>query len=42
MLDDLVAADMRPRTLFEENTRKRDRLMGRWTKSTGVSASGPR
>ncbi|MCU6453920.1 Y-family DNA polymerase [Sphingomonas sp. A2-49] len=41
MLDDLVAADMRPRTLFEDDTGKRDRLMsaldeingrfGRWS-----------
>ncbi len=28
MLDDLVAAEVRPRTLFEEGTEKRDRLMG--------------
>ena len=28
MLDDLVAADMRPRTLFEEDADKRTRLMG--------------
>jgi nucleotidyltransferase/DNA polymerase involved in DNA repair len=44
MLDDLVAADMRPRTLFEGDTTKRDRLMtalddingkfGRWTAVT--------
>ena len=44
MLDDLIAADMRPRTLFEGDTTKRDRLMtalddingkfGRWTAVT--------
>ena len=28
MLDDLVAAELRPRTLFEGDTEKRDRLMG--------------
>ena len=28
MLDDLVAAELRPRTLFEGDTDKRDRLMG--------------
>ncbi len=28
LLDDLIAADMRPRTLFEGDTDKRDRLMG--------------
>jgi DNA polymerase V len=28
MLDDLIAADTRPRTLFEGDTAKRDRLMG--------------
>jgi nucleotidyltransferase/DNA polymerase involved in DNA repair len=46
MLDDLVAADIRPRTLFEENTAKRDRLMGaldeingRFGKWTAVTAS---
>ena len=27
MLDDLVAAELRPRTLFEEGTEKRERLM---------------
>ena len=27
MLDDLVAAELRPRTLFEGDTDKRDRLM---------------
>jgi len=46
MLDDLVAADMRPRTLFEDDTGKRDRLMsaldeinGRFGKWTAVTAS---
>jgi nucleotidyltransferase/DNA polymerase involved in DNA repair len=46
MLDDLVAAEMRPRTLFEEDTGKRDRLMGaldaingRFGKWTAVTAS---
>jgi nucleotidyltransferase/DNA polymerase involved in DNA repair len=46
MLDDLVAEDMRPRTLFEEDTGKRDRLMealdeinGRFGKWTAVTAS---
>lgn len=46
MLDDLVAADMRPRTLFEEDADKRARLMGaldkingRFGKWTTVSAS---
>ncbi len=46
MLDDLVAADMRPRTLFEDDTGKRDRLMsaldeinGRYGKWTAVTAS---
>ena len=46
MLDDLVAADMRPRTLFEGDTEKRDRLMGaldeingRFGKWTAVTAS---
>ncbi len=46
MLDDLVAADMRPRTLFEGDTDKRDRLMGaldeineRFGKWTAVTAS---
>ncbi len=45
MLDDLVAADMRPRTLFEDDTGKRDRLMfaldeinGRFGKWTAVTA----
>ena len=28
MLDDLVAAELRPRTLFEGDTEKRTRLMG--------------
>ncbi len=28
MLDDLLPEDQRPRTLFEEDTAKRDRLMG--------------
>jgi hypothetical protein len=28
MLDDLLPEDERPRTLFEEDTAKRDRLMG--------------
>ena len=28
LLDDLIAADLRPRTLFEGDTDKRDRLMG--------------
>jgi hypothetical protein len=28
MLDDLIAADLRPRTLFEGDTEKRTRLMG--------------
>ncbi|MFZ4746063.1 MAG: hypothetical protein ACOYLK_04125 [Sphingomonas sp.] len=28
MLDDLVTAELRPRTLLEGNTEKRDRLMG--------------
>lgn len=28
MLDDLLRKDERPRTLFEENTARRDRLMG--------------
>ena len=27
MLDDLVAAELRPRTLFEEGTERRERLM---------------
>jgi nucleotidyltransferase/DNA polymerase involved in DNA repair len=46
MLDDLVAADLRPRTLFEDDTGKRDRLMaaldeinGRFGKWTAVTAS---
>jgi len=46
MLDDLVTADMRPRTLFEDDTGKRDRLMsaldeinGRFGKWTAVTAS---
>ncbi len=46
MLDDLVVADMRPRTLFEADTGKRDRLMsaldeinGRFGKWTAVTAS---
>jgi nucleotidyltransferase/DNA polymerase involved in DNA repair len=46
MLDDLVAEDMRPRTLFEDDTGKRDRLMGaldeingRFGKWTAVTAS---
>ena len=46
MLDDLVAADMQPRTLFEDDTGKRDRLMtaldelnGRFGKWTAVTAS---
>jgi hypothetical protein len=46
MLDDLVAADMRPRTLFEDDTGKRDRLMsaldeinGKFGKWTAVTAS---
>ena len=46
MLDDLVAADMRPRTLFEDDTGKRDRLMnaldeinGRFGRWTAVTAS---
>lgn len=46
MLDELVAVDMRPRTLFEEDTGKRDRLMsaldeinGRFGKWTAVTAS---
>jgi hypothetical protein len=46
MLDDLVAADMRPRTLFEDDTGRRDRLMGaldelngRFGKWTAVTAS---
>ncbi len=46
MLDDLVAADLRPRTLFEEGTEKRDRLMnaideinGRFGKFAAVTAS---
>jgi nucleotidyltransferase/DNA polymerase involved in DNA repair len=46
MLDDLVAADLRPRTLFEGDTGKRDRLMtaldeinGRFGKWTAVTAS---
>ncbi len=46
MLDDLVVADMRPRTLFEDDTGKRDRLMsaldeinGRFGKWTAVTAS---
>jgi nucleotidyltransferase/DNA polymerase involved in DNA repair len=46
MLDDLVASDMRPRTLFEEDTDKRTRLMGaldeingRYGKWTAVTAS---
>ncbi len=46
MLDDLVAADMRPRTLFEEDADKRARLMGaldeingRFGKWTTVTAS---
>jgi nucleotidyltransferase/DNA polymerase involved in DNA repair len=46
MLDDLVAAGMRPRTLFEDDTGKRDRLMsalddinGRFGKWTAVTAS---
>ena len=28
LLDDLITADLRPRTLFEGDTDKRDRLMG--------------
>lgn len=46
LLDDLVAADMRPRTLFEGDTEKRARLMGalddingRFGKWTAVTAS---
>jgi DNA polymerase V len=46
MLDELVASDMRPRTLFEGDTDKRDRLMGaldeingRFGKWTAVTAS---
>nr|WP_235519649.1 DUF4113 domain-containing protein [Sphingomonas sp. Leaf22] len=46
MLDDLVAADIRPRTLFEEDADKRARLMGaldeingRFGKWTAVTAS---
>ncbi len=46
MLDDLIAADMRPRTLFEDDTGKRDRLMsaldeinGRFGKWTAVTTS---
>ncbi|MEN2786273.1 Y-family DNA polymerase [Sphingomonas qilianensis] len=46
MLDDLVGADMRPQTLFEDDTGKRDRLMGaldeingRFGKWTAVTAS---
>ncbi|TXC71250.1 Y-family DNA polymerase [Sphingomonas ginsenosidivorax] len=46
MLDDLVAADLRPRTLFEAGTEKRDRLMnaideinGRFGKFAAVTAS---
>jgi len=46
MLDDLVATDMRPRTLFEEDGDKRARLMGaldeingRFGKWTAVTAS---
>jgi hypothetical protein len=46
MLDDLVAAEMRPRTLFEEDADKRARLIGaldeingRFGKWTTVTAS---
>jgi len=46
MLDDLIAADMRPRTLFEEDGEKRARLMGaldeingRFGRWTAVTAS---
>ncbi|RSU53971.1 Y-family DNA polymerase [Sphingomonas sp. S-NIH.Pt15_0812] len=46
LLDDLVAADMRPRTLFEGDTEKRARLMGaldeingKFGKWTAVTAS---
>jgi hypothetical protein len=46
MLNDLVAADARPRTLFEDDTDKRVRLMialdennGRFGKWTAVTAS---
>lgn len=46
MLDDLVPADLRPRTLFEEDTGPRERLMaaldavnGRFGKFTAVTAS---
>ncbi|MBB4050142.1 DNA polymerase V [Sphingomonas zeae] len=46
MLDDLVSADLRPRTLFEGNVERRDRLMtaldevnGRFGKFTAVPAA---
>ncbi|KQS02187.1 DNA repair protein [Sphingomonas sp. Leaf357] len=46
LLDELVASDMRPRTLFEDDTGKRDRLMsaldeinGRFGTWTAVTAS---
>jgi DNA polymerase V len=46
LLDDLVAADMRPRTVFEGDTEKRARLMGvldningKFGKWTAVTAS---
>jgi len=41
MLDDLVAAELRPRTLFEGDTERRERVMGPWTRSMVRSASSP-
>jgi hypothetical protein len=32
MLDDLTPADLRPRTLFEEDVDRRARLMTAWTR----------